>query len=66
MRLVIIYTKITAISLAAWDNKTDKFYLTINIIFYCWKSASALPMLTEKRTSTSIPINKDCHNKNQS
>ena len=66
MRLVTIYTKIIAISLAPRDDKTDKFYLTINIIFYCWKSASALPMLTEKRTSTSIPINNECHNKNQS
>ena len=66
MRLVTIYTKIIAISLASRDDKTDKFYLTINIIFYYRKSASALPMLTEKRTSTSIPINNECHNKNQS
>ena len=66
MKLVTIYTKIKAISLASMGNKTDKFYLTINIIFYCWKSASALPMLTEKRTSTSIPINNECHNKNPS
>jgi len=48
------------------NTKKDKFYLTINTVFCCWKSASTLPMLTEKRTSTSIPINKDCHNKNQS
>ena len=31
-----------------------------------WKSASTLPVLIEKRTSTSIPINTNCHNKNQS
>ena len=31
-----------------------------------WKSASTLPALTEKRTSTSIPINMNCHNKKQS
>ena len=30
-----------------------------------WKSASTLPVLTEKRTSTSIPINMVCHNKNK-
>ena len=37
--------------------KIDKFYLTPIQIFGNWKSASDLPVLTEKRTSTSIPIN---------
>ena len=47
-------------------NAIDNLYLTIVRNFICWKSASTLPKLTEKRTSTSIPINKNCHNKNQS
>ena len=47
-------------------NTIDKLYLTIFMKFDCWKSASTLPKLTEKRTSTSIPINNNCHNKNQS
>ena len=33
MRLVTIYTKIKAISLASMENKIDKFFLTINTVF---------------------------------
>ena len=57
--------KINEIRIKILTNATDKLYLTIDRNFVFWKSASTLPVLTEKRTSTSIPININCHNKNQ-